>query len=100
LTIKAVVSDAALNCPSDQYARLVDLAQEPNVTVHVVREHFHPARGSGPFTLFNLRDPSWPTAVLAEYRTGNLVLENEDEVEEYRAVLAELAEIAEQGAPS
>jgi hypothetical protein len=48
--------------------------------------------------LFFLRDSSWPTAVLAEYPTGNVVLEKEVEVDEYRDTLERLAEIAKQGA--
>jgi hypothetical protein len=98
VTIHAVISEGALTCPPDQYNRLVELAQHDKVTIHVIRQHFHPAQGNGPFTLFFLRDSSWPTAVLAEYPTGNVVLEKEVEVDEYRDTLERLAEIAKQGA--
>jgi len=74
-----------------QLLRLADLAAGPDLTLQVLplRTAAH-AQPAGPFTMLEFADPADPTMVYLEHLTGSLLLEDEDEVQRYRAMFDHL----------
>ena len=74
-----------------QLLRLADLAARPDLTLQVLplRTAAH-AQPAGPFTMLEFADPADPTMVYLEHLTGSLLLEEEDEVQRYRAMFDHL----------
>jgi transcriptional regulator with XRE-family HTH domain len=74
-----------------QLLRLADLAAGPDLTLQVLplRTVAH-AQPAGPFTMLEFADPADPTTVYLEHLTGSLLLEDEDEVQRYRAMFDHL----------
>ena len=74
-----------------QLLRLADLASRPDLTIQVL-----PVRAAaqvqpvGPFTVLEFADPADPTVVYLEHLTGSLLLEDEEEVQRYRAMFDHL----------
>ena len=84
-----------------QLLRLADLAAGPDLTLQVLplRTAAH-AQPAGPFTLLEFADPADPTVVYLEHLTGSLLLEEEDEVQRYRAMFDHLRAAALGPGPS
>ncbi|MFE0593808.1 helix-turn-helix domain-containing protein [Micromonospora echinospora] len=94
-----------------QMARLVELAELPNVTIQVLPFHVgaHAAM-DGSFTILDFPEPGDPDVVYAENATGGLFLEKSDELQRYNyifdqirtqamrpeASIAHIAELAEE----
>ena len=74
-----------------QLLRLADLAAGPDLILQVLplRTVAH-AQPAGPFTMLEFADPADPTMVYLEHLTGSLLLEDEDEVQRYRAMFDHL----------
>jgi transcriptional regulator with XRE-family HTH domain len=74
-----------------QLLRLAGLAARPGLTLQVLplcsAAHAQPA---GPFTMLEFADPADPTMVYLEHLTGSLLLEDEEEVQRYRAMFDHL----------
>ena len=84
-----------------QLLRLADLAAGPDLTLQVLplRTAAH-AQPAGPFTMLEFADPADPTMVYLEHLTGSLLLEEEDEVQRYRAMFDHLRAAALAPGPS
>jgi transcriptional regulator with XRE-family HTH domain len=84
-----------------QLLRLADLAAGPDLTLQVLplctAAHAQPA---GPFTMLEFADPADPTMVYLEHLTGSLLLEDEEEVQRYRAMFDHLRAEALDPGPS
>jgi transcriptional regulator with XRE-family HTH domain len=74
-----------------QLLRLADLAARPGLTLQVLplRSAAH-AQPVGPFTMLEFADLADPTMVYLEHLTGSLLLEEEEEVQRYRAMFDHL----------
>jgi len=74
-----------------QLLRLADLAAGPDLTLQVLplRTAAH-AQPAGPFTLLEFADPADPTVVYLEHLTGSLLLDEDEEVQRYRAMFDHL----------
>jgi transcriptional regulator with XRE-family HTH domain len=74
-----------------QLLRLADLAARPDLSLQVLplRTAAH-AQPVGPFTLLEFADPADPTVVYLEHLTGSLLLEDDEEVQHYRAMFDHL----------
>ena len=74
-----------------QLLRLADLASRPDLTIQVL-----PVRAAaqvqpvGPFTVLEFADPADPTVVYLEHLTGSLLLDEDEEVQRYRAMFDHL----------
>jgi transcriptional regulator with XRE-family HTH domain len=84
-----------------QLLRLADLAAWPGLTLQVLplRTTAH-AQPVGPFTMLEFADPADPTMVYLEHLTGSLLLEEEEEVQRYRAMFDHLRAEALGAGPS
>jgi transcriptional regulator with XRE-family HTH domain len=84
-----------------QLLRLADLAAWPGLTLQVLplRTMAH-AQPVGPFTMLEFADPADPTMVYLEHLTGSLLLEEEEEVQRYRAMFDHLRAEALGAGPS
>jgi len=74
-----------------QFARLIEIAGQPNVTRQVLPfstgAHVQPI---SPFTILEFADPADPAVVYLEHLTGSLLLENAEEVARYSVVFDHL----------
>ena len=74
-----------------QFARLIEIAGQPNVTRQVLPfstgAHVQPI---SPFTILEFADPADPAVVYLELLTGSLLLENAEEVARYSVVFHHL----------
>ncbi len=94
LELVAIVDEAALTreiaAPEimrDQLTHLVESAEMPTVTLHVLpRVGFPPRALEGGFTLLDFPEPDEPELLYHEYMTGALHIEDEAEVREARLV--------------
>ena len=84
-----------------QLLRLAELAARPDFSLQILplRTAAH-AQPAGPFTLLEFADPADPTMVYLEHLTGSLLLEEEDEVQRYRAMFDHLRAAALGPGPS
>jgi transcriptional regulator with XRE-family HTH domain len=84
-----------------QLLRLADLAARPDLTLQVLplRAAAH-AQPVSAFTLLEFADPADPTVVYLEYLTGSHLVEEEDEVQRYRAMFGHLRAAALGPGPS
>jgi transcriptional regulator with XRE-family HTH domain len=84
-----------------QLSRLIDLAERATVTLQVLpftaSAHVHPI---SPFTILEFAETADPAVVYLEHLTGNLFLENEDDVRRYAAVFDRLRAEALDTGPS
>jgi transcriptional regulator with XRE-family HTH domain len=94
-----IVDEAALRRPmggrdvlAAQIERLMDLINEPNITLQVMPFRYggHAAEG-GAFTIMRFPEADLPDMVYMEYLTGALYLDKPDEVERYAAVMERLS---------
>jgi hypothetical protein len=95
----AIVDEAALRRPmggrdvlATQIERLMDLVNEPNITLQVMPFKYggHAAEG-GAFTIMRFPEADLPDMVYMEYLTGALYIEKPEEVERYAAVMERLS---------
>jgi transcriptional regulator with XRE-family HTH domain len=102
----AVVDEAALRRPlggSDvmrgQIDHLIEVAQQPNVTVQVVPflAGGHAAAG-GPFCILRFAEPDLPDVVYLEQLTSALYLDRREDVDGYQMVMERLCVAAEPAA--
>jgi hypothetical protein len=74
-----------------QLLRLADLAARPDLTLQVLplraAAHVQPVSA---FTMLDFADPAVPAVVYLEHLTGSLLLEDEEEIQRYRAVFDHL----------
>jgi transcriptional regulator with XRE-family HTH domain len=84
-----------------QLLRLADLATRPDLTLQVLplRTAAH-AQPVSAFTLLEFADPADPTVVYLEHLTGSNLVEEEDEVQRYRAMFGHLSAAALGPGPS
>lgn len=84
-----------------QLSRLINLAERATVTLQVLPftapAHVHPI---SPFTILEFAEAADPAVVYLEHLTGNLFLENEDDVRRYAAVFDRLRAEALDTGPS
>jgi hypothetical protein len=106
--VQVVLSESALRAQVGgpavmraQLLRLADLAARPDLTLQVLplRTAAH-AQPVSPFTMLEFADSADPTVVYLEHLTGSLLLENEEEVQRYRAVFDHLRAAALGPGPS
>ena len=95
----AIVDEAALRRPmggkdvlAGQIQRLMDLVNEPNITLQVMPFKYggHAAEG-GAFHIMRFPEADLPDMVYVEYLTGALYIEKPEEVERYAAVMERLS---------
>ena len=74
-----------------QLLRLAELAARPDFSLQILplRTAAH-AQPAGPFTRLEFADPADPTVVYLEHLTGSLLLEDDEEVQRYRAMFDHL----------
>jgi len=84
-----------------QLRRLADLAARPDLSLQILplRTAAH-AQPAGPFTLLEFADPADPTVVYLEHLTGSLLLDEDEEVQRYRAMFDHLRAAALGPGPS
>jgi hypothetical protein len=74
-----------------QLLRLADLAARPDLSLQILPlRTAAQAQPAGPFTLLEFADPADPTVVYLEHLTGSLLLEDDEEVQRYRAMFDHL----------
>ena len=95
----AVVDEAALRRPIGggevmraQFARLIEAAREPNITLQVVpfRSGGHAAE-AGAFTIMRFPEVDLPDVVYLEHLTSALYLDKREDVEKYTEVMERLS---------
>ncbi|MBH1934916.1 helix-turn-helix domain-containing protein [Streptomyces sp. AV19] len=94
----AVLDEAALHRPygsasvmRGQLQHLVDLSEQPNVTLQVMPfRHGGHAGESGAFTVLRFPESDLPDVVYLEQLTGALYLDKADEVAQYEGVMGRL----------
>ncbi|GAA0385494.1 helix-turn-helix transcriptional regulator [Streptomyces luteireticuli] len=94
----AVLDEAALHRPyggvavmRGQLQHLVDLSEQPNVTLQVMPfQHGGHAGESGAFTVLSFPESDLPDVVYLEQLTGALYLDKADEVAQYEGVMGRL----------
>ncbi|MGI5339270.1 helix-turn-helix domain-containing protein [Streptomyces sp. CA-181903] len=94
----AVLDEAALHRPygdaevmRGQLQHLVDLSEQPNVTLQVMPfRHGGHAGESGAFTVLRFPESDLPDVVYLEHLTGALYLDKPDEVAQYERVMGRL----------
>ncbi|KRV47418.1 XRE family transcriptional regulator [Wenjunlia vitaminophila] len=94
----AVLDEAALRRPFGgvevmraQFARLLELAERPNVTIQVMPFAFGGHAGeSGAFTILGFAEPDLPDVVYLEQLTGALYLDKPEEVGQYARAMDRL----------
>ena len=84
-----------------QLLRLAELAARPDFSLQILplRTAAH-AQPAGPFTLLEFADPADPTVVYLEHLTGSLLLDEDEEVQRYRAMFDHLRAAALGPGPS
>ena len=84
-----------------QLLRLAELAARPDFSLQILplRTAAH-AQPAGPFTLLEFADPADPTVVYLEHLTGSLLLDEDEEVQRYRAMFNHLRAAALGPGPS
>ena len=84
-----------------QLLRLAELAARPDFSLQILplRTAAH-AQPAGPFTLLEFADPADPTVVYLEHLTGSLLLDEDEEVQRYRAMFDHLRAAALAPGPS
>jgi Domain of unknown function (DUF5753)/Helix-turn-helix domain len=100
--LHVVLDEAVLSRPvggddvmRDQLARLIEVHQQPNVTLQVLPFAVGAHAGmDGPFTILDFPDPGDADVVYAENATGGLFLEKEEELKKYHSIFDALASAA------
>jgi hypothetical protein len=94
-----IIDEAALRRPMGgrdvhvgQIERLIDLVDEPNITIQVMPFRYggHAAEG-GAFTIMRFPETDLPDVVYMEYLTGAHYIDKPEEVERYAAVMERLS---------
>lgn len=94
----AILDETALRRPQggakvmrEQVRHLIDMAEQPQVTLQVVPAHLGGyAAVGGPFTILRFPEPDLPDIVYLEQLTSALYLDKVEDVDHYIAVLSRL----------
>jgi hypothetical protein len=84
-----------------QLDRLIELAAEPNIALHVVtlQSGYH-AAAAGSFSILRFAAPELPDVVYLEQLTSALYLDKRRDVDHYSAVMDQLSVQAERRVPT
>ena len=84
-----------------QLDRLIELAAEPNIALHVVtlQSGYH-AAAAGSFSILRFTPPELPDVVYLEQLTSALYLDKRRDVDHYSAVMDQLCVQAERRVPT